>query len=75
MTYRIDISEAAEAEGPNDGVVSLTSATYGETCEVWDGDHLSLVNWNHPLGQAIGATRDRTPAYAGLVRRLADEGF
>jgi triacylglycerol lipase len=64
-----------KAEGPNDGVVSLTSATYGETCEVWEGDHLSLVNWRHPMGQVIGRGCDRKPAYSALVGRLADEGF
>jgi triacylglycerol lipase len=64
-----------EAEGPNDGVVSLASATYGESCEIWEGDHLSLVNWHSPVGQVIGRRRERTPAYSALVRRLADEGF
>src|SRR5262249_26834612 len=28
------------AEGPNDGVVSIASASYGESTEVWEGDHL-----------------------------------
>jgi triacylglycerol lipase len=60
-------------EGPNDGVVSVASATYGESVEVWDGDHLSLVNWPNPTG--IGLWRDRAPQYAALVQRLADEGF
>ena len=38
-------------EGPNDGVVSLKSAQFGEWFETWPGDHFSLVNWfgaNHP---------------------------
>jgi triacylglycerol lipase len=61
-----------QAEGPNDGIVSVASATYGEGVEVWDGDHLSLVNWTNPLSQAH---HDRTSAYADLVRRLKDEGF
>jgi triacylglycerol lipase len=61
-----------EKEGPNDGIVSVASATYGESIDVWDGDHLSLVNWTHPAG---GAHHDRTSAYASLVRRLADEGY
>jgi len=64
-----------QAEGPNDGVVSVASATYGESCEVWDGDHLSLVNWIDPAAQALGTWTDRSPQYARLVRRLADEGF
>ena len=60
-----------DAEGPNDGVVSITSATYGESTAVWDGDHLSLVNWPHPRG----LWEDRAAHYGALVQRLADEGF
>lgn len=63
------------AEGPNDGVVSVASASHGESTEVWDGDHISLVNWPNPATFSRGAWRDRTPRYAALVRRLADEGF
>jgi triacylglycerol lipase len=64
-----------EAEGPNDGVVSIASATYGESREIWEGDHLSLVNWLHPLARHRGFRRDPATRYAPLVRRLADEGF
>lgn len=64
-----------QSEGPNDGVVSVASATYGESCEVWEGDHLSLVNWLNPISQICGQLRGRRPEYAALVRRLADEGF
>ena len=67
--------QASLAEGPNDGVVSVLSATYGEHCGIWEGDHLSLVNWTNPFDQVIGHKCDRTPAYAALVRRLADQGF
>jgi triacylglycerol lipase len=63
------------SEGPNDGVVSVASATYGETMEVWETDHLGLVNWPNPVARALGRWSDRAPAYASLVRRLADEGF
>lgn len=62
-------------EGPNDGVVSVASATYGESCEVWDADHLALVNWPTVFARLSGRWRDRTSHYAGLIRRLADEGF
>ncbi len=58
-------------EGDNDGVVSITSATYGEDCEVWEADHFSLANWYHP----IRAVKDRVPDYGRLVGRLADAGF
>jgi len=63
------------AEGPNDGMVSVASATYGESTEIWEGDHLSLINWANPLVQACGRWRERTGEYVGLVRRLADEGY
>jgi triacylglycerol lipase len=61
------------AEGPNDGIVSVASAHYGESCEVWDADHMNLVNWRG-LGRS-SRRNDRLPHYAALVRRLADEGF
>jgi triacylglycerol lipase len=64
-----------EAEGPNDGVVSVASATYGECLDVWQGDHLSLVNWASPVHLFLGRWRDRTPGYAAVIHRLAGEGF
>jgi triacylglycerol lipase len=60
-------------EGPNDGIVSVASAKYGERFDVWDADHLDLVNWPNPLTN--GRRRSRVAAYAELVRRLADEGY
>jgi triacylglycerol lipase len=63
------------AEGENDGVVSLASAKYGEDFEIWDDDHLSLVNWPNPTALAGGRWECRTPRYVRLVQRLADEGF
>ncbi len=65
----------SEAEGPNDGIVSVASASYGEHSEVWDGDHLSLINWLNPLSLSQGLCQERTPRYTALVRRLADEGY
>ena len=62
-------------EGPNDGIVSVQSARYGEACDVWEGDHMNLVNWAHPLGPAFRHAPDRTADYAALVGRLADAGF
>lgn len=61
-------------EGPNDGVVSVASATWGEDCAIWDGDHLNLINWKHSWTPAR-RQKDRLENYAGLIRRLADEGF
>ena len=63
------------ADGPNDGLVSVRSATWGEHTDVWDGDHLSLINWPNPQAIAVGAWRCRRPQYAGLVQRLAEHGF
>jgi triacylglycerol lipase len=61
----------AEAEGDNDGVVSIASARYGEGCILWEGDHMHLVNWS-----LAGSNQpDRVPDYVRLVQRLKDEGF
>jgi triacylglycerol lipase len=57
------------AEGPNDGVVSVASARYGEAFDEWDGDHLTLVNWRHPSHRDDPAD---LPRYARVLRRLAD---
>jgi triacylglycerol lipase len=65
----------AQLEGPNDGLVSVVSATYGEDCQVWEGDHASLVNRALPGAEMRGLGRDRLPDYAALLQRLADEGF
>jgi triacylglycerol lipase len=73
--WHLPSSIVSQAEGPNDGVVSLASATYGESTDVWEGDHLSLANWTNPVAWAGGTWRDRAPDYARLVRRLADEGY
>jgi triacylglycerol lipase len=63
------------AEGDNDGVVSIASAHYGTEIELWEGDHLSLVNWIHPLGVHRGVHRNPRPRYAGILHRLADLGY
>jgi triacylglycerol lipase len=62
-------------EGPNDGVVSIASASHGESQDVWEGDHLSLVNWFNPLARGRGFWREAAPRYGPLIGRLADEGF
>jgi triacylglycerol lipase len=70
--WQLSAAVLAKTEGANDGIVSVASATYGESCEVWEGNHLSLINWQHPLAPQ---TIDRVPDYGRLVGRLADEGF
>jgi triacylglycerol lipase len=63
-------------EGPNDGLVSVASATYGEDCQVWDGDHMEMVNWRAPLPLLRRRNRpDFAGKYVALAQRLADEGF
>lgn len=62
-----------KAEGPHDGIVSIASATWGESVEIWDGDHVSLINW--PQTIVRGNVNDRLPHYAKLIQRLRDEGF
>lgn len=63
------------AEGPNDGVVSVASAAWGESAEVWAGDHLNLVNWPNRRARRQGVWADRAPDYGRIVRRLAASGF
>ncbi len=63
-----------QSEGSNDGVVSHASARYGESADVWDGDHFSLVNWLNPMGITRNGS-DPVPRYGKLIQRLADHGF
>ena len=65
----------AQAEGANDGIVSVSSARYGEDCQVWEGDHASLANRSWPTALASKRRPDRLGLYAALLTRLADEGF
>jgi triacylglycerol lipase len=57
----------AGQEGRNDGVVSVQSATYGEGCEVWDADHMNLVNRPNPRAPSWG---HRPSDYLRLVCRV-----
>ncbi len=65
----------SSVEGPNDGIVSVASATHGERCDVWEGDHLSLVNWLNPFSSLRGLCEERTPYYTRLIQRLAQLGY
>src|SRR5262249_19131138 len=60
------------AEGPNDGVVPVAPARYGEDCEIWPGNHFSMLNWTAVRGQNNCETLSR---WAKLVDRLRDIGF
>lgn len=72
--WQIPARILAVAEGANDGIVSVASATWGEDCTIWDGDHLNLINWKHSWTPAR-RQKDRLPDYGDLIRRLADEGY
>jgi triacylglycerol lipase len=61
-------------QGHNDGLVPVTSASYGEDLSLWQGDHVSLVNFLGPVARATGRWQDRTPGYAALLNRLAAIG-
>ncbi len=58
------------AEGPNDGIVSLHSATWGEATETWNADHLNLVNWPNRIMKRAGEWQDRAADYGNFVQRL-----
>lgn len=58
-------------QGANDGLVPVTSARYGEEFSLWEGDHVSLVNFPDPLAKLTGRWPDRTPGFAGLLERIA----
>lgn len=73
-SWRLTAPFVSRIEGPNDGIVSLTSAKWGESFEVWDADHMDLVNWPRPLKLPRKAN-SRIPQYAALLGRLRDEGF
>lgn len=61
------------AEGPNDGVVSVASAAWGESNEVWPGDHLNLVNWPNRIARRRGLWQDRAGDYVRLVNESVND--
>ncbi|MCE9566740.1 MAG: hypothetical protein K8U57_32445 [Planctomycetes bacterium] len=73
--WLLPYSVVAKAEGANDGVVSVASATWGEHSEVWAGDHLNLVNWPNRHAIRRGEWPNLAPDYGRIVRRLSQAGF
>ena len=65
----------SRVEGPNDGVVSVASATWGEHTDVWAGDHLNLINWPNRLALWRGTWHQLAPDYRRIVHRLAAAGL
>ena len=70
--WRFPHGIVSRAEGPNDGVVSVASAAWGEHTDVWDGDHLNLVNWPNRQARKQGVWESLAPDYGRIVRRIAD---
>ena len=46
-------------EGPNDGMVAVESAKWGQHLGTWDGDHLHVVDRRLPFGDNAGGVIDR----------------
>jgi triacylglycerol lipase len=73
--WLLSYSHVLKHEGVNDGVVSVTSAKWGESLDTWEGDHFSLVNWANPFAANRGWNRNPLERYGPLIKRLADEGY
>jgi triacylglycerol lipase len=68
--WRLPAGVVRRSEGANDGIVSVASATWGERVELWEGDHLNLVNWPNKRMRKAGEWTDRCERYGDLLRRL-----
>lgn len=73
--WRIPSWIVERVEGANDGVVSVTSATWGERTTLWRGDHLNLVNWPNKRMTKAGEWPNRTGEYGALLVQLKQAGF
>ncbi len=64
----------ADIDGPNDGMVSVRSATWGEHLQTWPCDHLHRVNRRlvPKLHRRSGDVCDR---YLGILDQLAEQGL
>ena len=62
-------------EGPNDGLVSVTSAKWGEDWGVWAADHLHTINKRFVYETRGDRTGDITPKYLELLDKLAARGL
>ncbi|MEA2708303.1 MAG: triacylglycerol lipase [Phycisphaerales bacterium] len=60
------------ADGPNDGLVSIKSATWGVHLETWPVDHFHILN-RRLLIEWKKKTGDVRPYYAALLDRLVKE--
>jgi triacylglycerol lipase len=62
----------ARREGPNDSMVSVASAAWGEARDVWPCDHLDMIGWRTPIEGILRRAPQVLPLYTDLVRRLAE---
>jgi triacylglycerol lipase len=69
-SWHMSFPVVSRLEGPNDGLVSVSSAQWGESFEVWPGDHMTLANWPEPF--VSSQQSDRLPRYAALLSRLQE---
>ena len=69
--WRMASRIVGRVEGPNDGVVSVASATWGERTDIWSGDHLNRVNWPNRRRKRAGERPDRVGDYARILGNLA----
>ncbi|MCG3133115.1 MAG: Triacylglycerol lipase [Planctomycetes bacterium] len=71
---RVPAQHLADTEGPNDGLVTVRSASRWPGAEVWEADHVDMIGWRRALtGARAQSARDVIvrAGWARLVARLA----
>jgi triacylglycerol lipase len=63
----------SEAEGDNDGLVSVKSSTWGTHLGVWPADHWHTINHRLVL-ELTEPTGDITPYYLNALDRMQEQG-
>jgi triacylglycerol lipase len=61
-----------EAEGANDGLVSVTSANWGRYLGAWPADHLHAIN-RRLVVEIRQRTGDITPYYVKMLEAIEDD--
>ncbi len=72
LLWRIPAKVVTPLEGINDGIVSVTSATHGQFWELWQADHMNLVNRKNVWAKF---PTDRTGDYGRWVEKLSRLGY
>jgi triacylglycerol lipase len=65
----------ATAEGPNDGLVSVQSARWGEFLGEWNCDHVNMVGWTGPREWLARYSIDVRPNFRQILQRLRASAF